>query len=79
MLGTLNFIAFFLDPTVHHALKVIYSRTIKNQEIEEVQSTNLSINVDFELNILESGIRENIDNEREDQCSIISSNLIKSL
>ncbi|KAI9290518.1 hypothetical protein K502DRAFT_353936 [Neoconidiobolus thromboides FSU 785] len=29
LLGTLNFIAFFCDPTIHHALKVIYSRVIE--------------------------------------------------
>ncbi|KAI9290664.1 hypothetical protein K502DRAFT_369043 [Neoconidiobolus thromboides FSU 785] len=79
LLGSLNCTAFFLDPTVHHALKVIYNRIIKNQEITIKQPNEIDCNNEFELTTFTNVVSENAKNEAERPISFHFSNFIKSL
>ncbi|KAI9294738.1 hypothetical protein K502DRAFT_330472 [Neoconidiobolus thromboides FSU 785] len=80
LLGTLNFIAFFCDPTIHQALKTVYLRTIKKQN----DSDKIDSNVDaFALNEMKTSDSKDYVNdtnsEIEGQIPVQYSSYIKNL
>ncbi|KAI9290414.1 hypothetical protein K502DRAFT_369188 [Neoconidiobolus thromboides FSU 785] len=79
LLGTLNFIAFLLDPSVHLAFKTIYYRIVKKQEISKSDSDKSNYNDAFELNALENIEKEDFNFKAEGLGSIHYSKFIKSL
>ncbi|KAI9294734.1 hypothetical protein K502DRAFT_365597 [Neoconidiobolus thromboides FSU 785] len=80
VLGTLNFVAFFCDPTVHQALRTVYFRVIKKQN----DSDKINFNDDaFDLKDIEASdfkdTSSTINDEGEGRKPIHYSKFIKNL
>ncbi|KAI9290410.1 hypothetical protein K502DRAFT_345270 [Neoconidiobolus thromboides FSU 785] len=80
LLGTLNFIAFCCDPTIQHALKIIYYRVVKKREIEMFQPNKSSYNDAFESKEAENNDKASkFDSETVDQKAIQYHKFIRTL